>query len=102
MNGIHDMGGMHGFGAIDPGAGYAFRDNWEKRLFGVFFLAMGEGHFNIDEARFSIENVSPEDYLGKSYYARWLDTLEKQLITKGLVTQAELNARYAALSEAEI
>ena len=38
MNGVHDLGGMAGFGPIrqeedEP----VFREPWERRVFGMFF-----------------------------------------------------------------
>jgi len=38
---------------------------------------------------------------GSTYYDRWLDSAEKLLLDKGLVTQAQLDERVAALSEIE-
>ena len=36
MNGVHDMGGMHGFGPIAPEADEpVFHEIWEARMFGL-------------------------------------------------------------------
>jgi hypothetical protein len=35
VNGIHDMGGMHGFGPVEVEAGEpVFHSRWEARVFG--------------------------------------------------------------------
>jgi hypothetical protein len=40
MNGIHDMGGMHGFGSVEREADEpVFHCAWESRVFGMFIVA---------------------------------------------------------------
>jgi nitrile hydratase len=78
MNGIHDLGGMHGFGAIvverdEP----VFHAAWEKRVFGAVMLAMRIGIVNIDRFRHAIERLDPVEYLSAGYYGRWLGALER-------------------------
>jgi nitrile hydratase len=41
-------------------------------------------------SRFARENRPHDDYLGKSYYQIWLAGLEKLMIERGLISQAEL------------
>ncbi len=42
MNGAQDMGGMHGFGAVEPEPNEpVFHADWEKRAFALT-LAMGD------------------------------------------------------------
>jgi nitrile hydratase subunit beta len=93
MNGIHDMGGMHGMGPIEAEKNEpVFHHPWEGRAYAVT-RAMGAWRkWNLDASRFQREQIAPEDYLRMSYYERWLEGLV-QLITKtGLVTQAELKS----------
>ncbi len=45
MNGIHDLGGMHGFGAVvverdEP----VFHAGWEKRVFGAAAWRLSSSH----------------------------------------------------------
>ena len=41
MNGVHDMGGMHGFGPVEPEPDEpVFHAEWERRAFALT-LAMG-------------------------------------------------------------
>ncbi|MCC2663013.1 MAG: nthB, partial [Geminicoccaceae bacterium] len=36
MNGIHDLGGMHGLGPIRPEPDEpVFHEDWERRMFGL-------------------------------------------------------------------
>lgn len=91
MNGIHDMGGMHGFGPVQREAhGHA---EWELRVIALNRLSQKQGYFNIDEFRYGIENMQPTHYLRSAYFERWLATVEYNLIEKGLLTRDELDSR---------
>ena len=42
MDGVHDLGGMHGFGPINPEPNEpVFHHDWERRVFGVAIAALG-------------------------------------------------------------
>jgi nitrile hydratase len=90
MNGIHDMGGMHGMGAIvheenEP----VFHEPWEGRVFALNQTAAA-GKSNIDYGRHGIELLPPADYLRMSYYEKWLARLEYVLVTRGIITREEM------------
>jgi nitrile hydratase subunit beta len=91
MNGAHDMGGVHGFGAVLPEPDEpVFHANWERRVLALT-LAMGAtGEWTLDAARFARENRPPAEYLSKSYYQIWLAGLEQLLAERGLVATGEL------------
>ena len=91
MDGVHDMGGMHGFGPV-PEDDAQFHADWERVVYGMDKIAKAEGAFNIDEKRHAIERMDPADYLGSTYFERWLDGLERLLVEKEYVTEAELAA----------
>jgi nitrile hydratase len=91
MNGIHDMGGMHGFGPVvaEPDEPW-FHAEWERRAFALT-LAMGfTGQWNIDASRHARESLPPAQYLSSSYYEIWHAGLETLLRECGLVTAQEL------------
>lgn len=96
MDGVHDMGGMHGFGPIpiekdEP----VFHEPWEGRVYALG-AAGSLGMFpNIDASRHSLEKLPPDVYLSSSYYERWLKRAELRLVELGVITQAELDARIA-------
>lgn len=102
MNGAHDLGGMHGFGPINPQADEPlFHAEWERRAFAIT-LAMGAyGAWNLDMSRHARERVNPAAYLASSYYQHWLRGLELLLVEKGLLSEAEIQARIAALQQQE-
>ena len=99
MNGIHDMGGMHGFGRVDREENEpVFHAPWEGRVLGISRACSAQHLFNIDESRHGIERMAPVDYLAASYYERWLDRTVRLLVEKGVITREELDRRMAQLA----
>src|SRR2546428_4337719 len=98
MNGIHDMGGMHGMGPArheknEP----VFHAQWEGRVYAMTrVVRSGGGRQNLDNSRHQIELLPPAEYLRMSYYERWFARLMNQLVTNGVVTREELEAGHAA------
>jgi nitrile hydratase beta subunit len=93
VNGVHDMGGQHGFGPVRPEPDEpAFHADWERRAFALT-VAMGmTGTWNLDASRFARESLPPATYLSSTYYEIWLGALERQLEEQGLVSAAERDA----------
>ena len=91
MNGVHDMGGMHGLGVLEPdGDEPVFEARWEARVLALT-LAMGSwGRWNIDAMRHQRELIPGPEYLRMSYYERWLAALVELTASSGLATHAEL------------
>lgn len=91
MNGVHDMGGLQGFGPVQPEAHEPlFHAPWERRALGLT-LAMGAtGQWNIDLARSARESLPPAVYLASSYYEIWIRALEQLMLQRGLVRADEL------------
>jgi len=98
MNGAHDMGGTHGFGAVVQEADEPnFHETWESRVFALT-LSSGAGRWNLDMSRFARENEPPAHYLARSYYEMWLEGLEKLLVQEHVVTAADLTEARAGQS----
>lgn len=95
MNGIHDMGGMHGFGPVDVSDEAAFHEEWEKRARAMAHLTYLAEFVNLDAFRYSMERMPPSDYLQSSYFERWLDGVERGLIERGYLTESEIENRLA-------
>ncbi|MEE9606603.1 MAG: nitrile hydratase subunit beta [Myxococcota bacterium] len=94
MNGIHDMGGMDGFGVVEVEENEpVFHERWEARVFGINLLALASGPANIDASRHAIERIEPDQYLTLGYYGRWLRALETRLVELGFLAEGELDAR---------
>jgi nitrile hydratase subunit beta len=103
MNGVHDMGGMHGMGPIryeknEP----VFHARWESRVYALNRSIRAWGKLNIDAWRHDIELLPPADYLRFSYYEKWLTVLEKQLVKYGFVTNEEMASGKAASGSAKL
>ena len=91
MDGIHDMGGMDGFGPIpiknkEP----VFHATWEARVWAMNRALGAWGEWNIDAGRYTLEQLDPALYLSSSYYQRWLYRTENLLVDHGLVSREEI------------
>jgi len=96
VNGVHDMGGMDGFGKVEAEINEpTFHEKWEGRVLAMVRAMGGAGAFNIDMSRFAQERLPPHIYLAASYYQRWLLGLEFNLVTSGFVTASELASGHA-------
>jgi nitrile hydratase beta subunit len=96
MNGIHDMGGMQGFGPVEPEPNEpVFHAEWEKRCLAIN-RALGYAKlWNIDMSRAKIETLPPHLYLTMSYYDKWLYRIELLLLERGLIDADEMAAGHS-------
>lgn len=93
MNGVHDMGGMHGMGPIQAEKNEpVFHHPWEGRSFALNLAAAALGKWNIDARRHQIELIPPADYLRMSYFEKWTERLTELLVKAGLVTREEVES----------
>jgi nitrile hydratase len=91
MNGVHDMGGMHGLGPIvDEPEGSPFHDAWEGRVHAMTMASPTRG--NIDEGRHQRELIPGPAYLAMTYYEKWFRSLSELVLKHDIVTPDELAA----------
>jgi len=96
VNGVHDMGGMDGFGKVEPEPNEPmFHEAWEARVLAMVRAMGAAGAFNIDTSRFYREMLPPDVYLGSSYYKKWLLGLEDLLVDKGFLSPDEVAGGHA-------
>ncbi len=90
------MGGMDGFGKVEVEKNEPpFHAPWEGRVLAMQ-RAMGyAGAWHIDHSRFAQEKLPPLDYLGSSYYQRWMLAMEKNVTERGFATPDELKTGHA-------
>lgn len=97
MNGVHDMGGMHGFGPVQPEENEpVLQSTWQARAFGMAVAMESQGRYQWQDFRCRlIEQIGlgncqepPPDY-----YQQWLTTLEQLAVSIGFVTEEEMNRR---------
>ncbi len=102
MNGVHDMGGMHGMGPIQEEKNEpVFHEPWEGRVFAMNRAAAALRKWNIDSSRHAKELLPPADYLRMSYYEKFYAGLVELLIVSGLVTRAEIDSGKAGQGSAK-
>lgn len=103
MNGVHDMGGLQCFGAVNPDPDEPlFHAEWESRVLAIT-LAMGAtGTWNLDESRHARETLPADYYLSAGYYRIWLAALEKLLLRHELVNGNEINSGRAETAAKEL
>ena len=93
MNGVHDMGGMHGMGPIQQEKNEpVFHARWEARVFALNRAVGSWGKWNIDASRHQKELIPASEYLRASYYEKFLIGMSELLIKSGLVTAAEVQS----------
>jgi nitrile hydratase subunit beta len=100
---IHDLGGMRGFGLVDPedDEQLPFHEAWEARIFGIVRTLRQGGLCTTDEWRDTVERLPPATYLGASYYERWVLAAEQVAIAKGVLRAGQIDATLAAARESE-
>lgn len=96
MNGVHDMGGMDGFGKVEPEPNEpTFHEKWEGRVMAMVRAMGANGGLNIDTQRFAREMLPPEVYLSSSYYKKWFLAIENQLIERNMIGADEVAAGHS-------
>ncbi len=94
MNSVHDMGGMHGFGPVEHEENEpTFHEPWHGRLFAMQASRMVPLFSSTDAGRHALERLDPAEYLGSTYYERWLKRMVVRLVELVILTQQELDAR---------
>jgi nitrile hydratase len=102
VDGIHDMGGMHGFGrVVEPGSEAPYHDRWEPRVFALHLLISSEGLGGGPGGRPTREEMEPAEYLEASYYERWLWSAERRLLRKGTIEPGEVEGMMERLAAGE-
>jgi nitrile hydratase subunit beta len=102
MNGMHDLGGMHGMGPIHAEASEpAFHERWEGRAAGILEVMTFPAGFTVDRFRYLRETLRPDLYLTQSYYEQWLYIAEQALLDSGMVSTQELARGKAAAGAAK-
>ena len=100
--GPHDLGGQDG-GPIDLSEHDVA--HWEWQIDAMVRLALKKGLISdFAELRDGIEKLTPDDYERCNYYERWAKSLAYTLVSRGVVDEAELEAKIAevkARQEAE-
>ena len=99
MNGVHDMGGMDGFGKVEVEKNEpAFHHPWEGRVMAMSRAIGANGGLNIDVQRFSRESLPPVTYLASSYYRKWFLALRQLMLDRNMIGADEVAAGHSLRS----
>ncbi len=101
MDGMHDLGGMQGFGPVpvedadhkDP----PYRYDWEMRVWAIVRAGVAKG-ITIDWFRHGIERMVPKDYMTFRYFNKWCTNYLALLIDNGAITREEAIAGRSSTS----
>jgi nitrile hydratase subunit beta len=95
VDGVHDLGGKHGYGAVEVEADEpVFHHDWERLARALTFAAVAKmPDANTSAFRHAIERMERGHYLTSSYYERWLTAAATIAVESGLVTHEELEQR---------
>jgi nitrile hydratase subunit beta len=94
VDGIHDLGGMEGFGPVDVEQDEpVFHADWERRAFGLTISTFARGLSNGGQFRHAIERMDPAHYLTSRYYEHWITGLATRLVETGAASPDELEQR---------
>ncbi len=92
VDGVHDMGGMHGFGPVlEPGGELSHHERWEPRVFALHLLISSERLGAGPGGRPVREEMDPAWYLAASYYERWIFSAERRLERKGTIAPGDVD-----------
>jgi nitrile hydratase subunit beta len=82
VDGVHDLGGLHGFGRVPVEHERPFHDSWEGRVWAM--AGAVTRRTTTDRFRFMIEQMPPASYLDSAYFERWLWAIERLAAEQGL------------------
>ena len=92
----HDMGGVPKF-LCDPidAEPHALTD-FDREVDAIRGILGQKGVMSVDELRRGIEAIPEPDYLRLTYYQRWIRSIADNLLARGVITEAELQAALEA------
>jgi nitrile hydratase len=101
VDGVHDMGGMQGFGpATWPGADEPYHHEWESRILALNLIT-GFERLRVNNGRADREEMPPAEYLAAGYFDRWVYSTERGLLENGVIQPGEVEAMIDRLSAGE-
>ncbi|WP_171061639.1 SH3-like domain-containing protein [Rhodococcus zopfii] len=99
MIGIHDLGGLHHLGPVDPDDNTSFGGPWQELTFALQMVGAANGLWTSDEFRHVIERMPPAEYLETAYFQHWLTALEELFTRHGVFTREEWATRLREIRE---
>lgn len=88
----HDIGGVQKFMCeavdVEPHA----LDAFDNEVDALRQILGRKGVMSVDELRRGVEAIPEADYHRLSYYRRWIRSIADNLLRKGVISEAELQA----------
>ncbi len=101
VDGVHDMGGMQGFGpVVVPGADEPYHHEWESRILALNVIT-GFERLRVSNGRADREEMDPAEYLAAGYFDRWEWSVERGLLEHGTIAPGEIEAMIERLRAGE-
>ncbi len=100
MDGVADIGGTRGWGAVRPPDRDepVFAQPWEGRAFALTLLGMGRvSGRNLDAFRYALARLDRTAYFDDGYYGRWLNAVELMLVESAVIAPGAVDARARTL-----
>jgi hypothetical protein len=93
VDGVHDLGGLDGFGSVEHQASEPlFDEAWERRMFRAMIGAINTLATPGGKFRHSIERMDPTHYLSSPYYEHWLTGVSTLAVEAGSPHRRTSNA----------
>lgn len=68
---------------------------WEKRVDALLVLTSGKGYFTVDGLRRVLEDLGPEAFETQTYYERWVQSVNQNILEAGAYSLQELAEKMA-------
>jgi nitrile hydratase beta subunit len=95
VDGVHDLGGLQGFGPVQTEDDEPpFHEPWEGRVHGLMLALALSGNLG-GGFRFAIERMDPRHYLTSPYYEHWLEAILRMLDERGTLRRDDVSALVA-------
>jgi hypothetical protein len=92
----HDLGGASKFMCEPVDTEPHSLTDFDREVDALRQLLSARNLMSVDELRRGIEAIPEADYLRLSYYQRWIRSITDNLLRRGVITEAELQAALEA------
>ena len=71
---------------------------WEKRVDALLVLTSGKGYFTVDGLRRVLEDMGEEAFETMTYYERWIQSINQNMLEAGAYSVEELSNKIAEVT----
>jgi len=88
----HDLGGVQRFLCEGIDKEKHELNDFDREVDAIRQILGAKKVMSVDELRRGIEAIPEEDYFRLSYYQRWIRSITDNLLARGVISEAELQA----------